>query len=619
MPALWLVLICLPIFAPPASAELSDVSLQALAAGLENPLGIVNAGDERLFVVLQDGRIVIFEDGEVAAEPFLDLRDRVLSAHNEQGLLGAAFHPDYADNGFFFVSYTGLDGDTVIGRFRVSSDPGLADPASETVVLEIEQLSPAHNGGQLQFGPDGYLYLSTGDSGPPFDPRCKAQDGTSLLGKILRIDVDQNVDQAPFHGVPADNPFVGVENVRDEIWALGLRNPWRFSFDRATGDLFVGDVGQDSREEIDFEPAGGGGRNFGWKLMEGTLCLGNPAGCSGPLPACDAPEYTPPILEFPHEGGLCAVIAGFVYRGTQVPDLAGRFVYGDLCTGTLWAAESVEGVWQAQQLTPKPRRLTSFGEDVDGELYLVSGDFLYRVVAQPPAMPGVLELTTPSFSTQERAGEVVLTVSRSLGSDGEVRVDFTTADGTALAGEDYLAASGTLTWGDGDTAPRSFPVAVLDDSLEEDDEALTVTLSSPGGGAILGVRESIEIEIVDDDGPGSCMPGPTTLCLNRGRFRAEASWRTRENDTGLGQAVTLSADAGYFWFFNAANPEIFIKVLEACYPPFNHYWVFAAGLTDVETSLTVVDTATGELKRYDKAQGLPFEPILDTTAFATCP
>ncbi|HRC86394.1 MAG TPA: PQQ-dependent sugar dehydrogenase, partial [Thermoanaerobaculia bacterium] len=247
---------------------------------LSRPVAITHAGDDRLFVTLQGGRVVILERGLLRSEPFLDIEDRV-SCCGEQGLLSVAFHPLYSQNGFFFADYTGAGGETVISRFSVSpADANRALATSEKVLLRIPQPFANHNGGQLQFGPDGYLYVGMGDGGSGFDPQCRAQDDSSLLGKLLRLDVDQSPDAPPYHGIPATNPFRGAGAPLDEIWAKGLRNPWRFSFDRQSGDLYLGDVGQNSQEEIDRQPAGSaGGENYGWKLLEGDLCLGSAAGC----------------------------------------------------------------------------------------------------------------------------------------------------------------------------------------------------------------------------------------------------------------------------------------------------------------------------------------------------
>ena len=255
-------------------AVVPTLQLVPLASGLTGITAITNAGDGRLFVTLQRGQIVIWDGTQILPTPFLDIAPLIVCC-GEQGLLSTAFHPNYAVNGFFFVNYTDQTGQTIVARYHVSPfDRNTADSFSGVTLLTIPQPYTNHNGGQLQFGPDGDLYIGMGDGGSGNDPQCHAQSSDSLLGKMLRIDVDQNVNQAPYYGIPAENPYVSTTGPL-EAWAYGLRNPWRFSFDRLTGDLYIGDVGQDAREEIDYQPlTSGGGQNYGWKIMEGTLCGG---------------------------------------------------------------------------------------------------------------------------------------------------------------------------------------------------------------------------------------------------------------------------------------------------------------------------------------------------------
>ena len=321
-------------------------------------------------------------------------------------------------------------------------------------------------------------------------------------------------------------------------------------------------------------------------------------------------------------GSNCAITGGYVYRGSASPELSGTYFYGDYCSGVLWAAERNGSSWQATQLAFTAPSLASFGEDSAGEIYLASGSTVYRLSGPdlPDPEPGELEFTAAAFDAQEGAGEAVLTVSRLGGSDGFVSVDYATSDGIATAPADYVAAAGTLTWDDGESGVKSFAVSVVDDAEVEDDESLTATLSAPSGGATLGARATAQLTIADNDADQEpCVADEATLCLNGERFEVEVSWRTAEGQSGQGQAEVLGTDAGYFWFFDPDNPEIFVKVLDACFEPFDHFWVFAAGLTDVETSITVVDTASGQVRRYDKELGVGFDPIRDTTAFATCP
>ena len=353
------------------SGSVQGVSLQQIASNLGSLTAVTNAGDGRLFLTLRDGRILISENGVVRSQPFLDIRGQT-TTDGERGLLSMAFHPHYAENGFFFINYTNTSGDTVIARYHVSSDPNRADAASARTLLTIDQPFANHNGGQLQFGPDGYLYIGMGDGGAAFDPECRAQNPSALLGKMLRIDVDQNVATAPFYGIPASNPFRGPGDPPDEVWASGFRNPWRFSFDRATGDLWIGDVGQNHREEIDFQPATShGGENYGWKIMEGTLCSTSDA-CPASTPSCNSAAFTPPVLEYDHDPH-CSVNGGYVYRG-QLAQLRGSYVFGDFCSGVVWAAFRQGAGFTVRTISGQASQLTAFGEDAAGELYAVTLD-----------------------------------------------------------------------------------------------------------------------------------------------------------------------------------------------------------------------------------------------------
>ena len=367
-------LLTLAIAGAPAGAQ--EIELEPFVEGLALPLAPVAPGDgsSRLFIVQQGGLIRLFQAGVLEAQPFLDLTGQV-SCCNEQGLLDVVFHPDYENNGFFFVNYTAANGDTVVSRFSVSADPDRADPDSETEVLRFSQPFTNHNGGDLAFGPDGYLYISSGDGGSGGDPQNNGQDLGTLLGKILRLDVD-GLPAA----IPPDNPFVGDSSARDEIFAYGLRNPWRFAFDRESGDLFIGDVGQNAMEEVDLISAdSGGGQNFGWRLMEGTACF-------DPATGCNDGSLTLPIVEYGHDEG-CSVTGGFRYRGASMPTLAGTYVYGDYCSGRIsGATPSGGGNWSSRVLLESGRNIVAFGEDDDGELYLVDrsggSGTIYRILAK---------------------------------------------------------------------------------------------------------------------------------------------------------------------------------------------------------------------------------------------
>ncbi|MCA9981605.1 MAG: PQQ-dependent sugar dehydrogenase, partial [Anaerolineales bacterium] len=320
------------------------------------------AGDERLFITQQHGVINIIQNGQVLPDPFLYIEQRVNSDGYEQGLLGLAFHPDYVNNGRFFVNYTRGDGATVIAEFAVDpANPNRALPESERVLLTIAQPYRNHNGGQLKFGPDGYLYIGTGDGGSADDPPNNGQRTDTLLGKMLRIDV--NNDNGDPYAIPADNPFVADSAVRDEIWATGLRNPWRFSFDRETGDLYIADVGQNMWEEINFQPAAStGGENYGWRIFEASHCY---------LDDCSTPGLTPPIFEYNHEGGHCSVTGGYVYRGEAHPDLYGNYFLADYCSGQLWRMVQTENGWNTAVINNVGFLVSSFGEDASGELYII--------------------------------------------------------------------------------------------------------------------------------------------------------------------------------------------------------------------------------------------------------
>jgi glucose/arabinose dehydrogenase len=410
------------VFSCRGSAQTApEIALETVLTGLAQPTSITHAGDARLFVTLQRGEVVIFDGARLLPTAFLDIRSRV-SCCGERGLLGLAFHPRYAENGYFFVDYTNTAGDTVIARYRVSaSEPNAADPASEVILLTIDQPFANHNGGQLAFGPDGYLYIGMGDGGSANDPMCNGQRDETLLGKILRIDVDANVNSAPFYGIPPDNPFAAPGGPRDEIWAKGLRNPWRFSFDRLTGDLYIGDVGQGSREEIDFQPAGsGGGENYGWKLMEGTACGGGGSGgCPAGVPACNATALALPILEYSHSGGDCSVTGGYVHRGNRYPRLRGTYFYADYCSGKIWTAKLGESGWTSQLLPGRVPGITTFGEDSSGELYVATeAGVLASIRDSTPLILSIESLDSHVGST--RGGEPVILTGSGFLSDTAV-------------------------------------------------------------------------------------------------------------------------------------------------------------------------------------------------------
>jgi glucose/arabinose dehydrogenase len=362
-----------------------SIAIEPVADGLQRPVAVRHAGDGsgRLFIVEQPGRIRILDNGSLLQSPFLDIAARVRDSANEQGLLGLAFHPQYVDNGRFFVNYTDLGGDTVVSEFtRSQADVNQADPSSEAVIMRVPQPYGNHNGGDIAFGPDGYLWIATGDGGGAGDPEGSGQNLQTLLGKLFFNDTATT----EIYTIPLDNPFVGDPNAFDEIWAYGLRNPWRFSFDRDTGDLYIADVGQRRLEEINFEAATDpGGRNYGWNTMEGSSCF------SGSN--CSTDEMILPVAEYSHDFG-CSVTGGYVYRGSRYPVLQGYYLYGDYCSGTMWAlSRSNSGQWIAEVVGESGANISSFGEDEQGELYLsdLNGGFLFlvtgRAVPPPPRSP----------------------------------------------------------------------------------------------------------------------------------------------------------------------------------------------------------------------------------------
>lgn len=332
-----------------------------VVSGLNRPLAVVAMPDgQRMLTVEQAGVIRVLQNGGLLADPFLDITSRVGSGGNEQGLLGLALHPDYAKNGFFYINYTNKSGNTVIARYNVSAnDPNKADPNSEKVLLRQDQPFPNHNGGSMVFGPDGYLYMGLGDGGSAGDPHGNGQSTNTLLGKILRIDVNNGDPYA----IPSGNPFASGGG-KPEIWAYGLRNPWRFSFDRLTGDLYIADVGQNLWEEIDFLPSGTpGGTNFGWNYREGKHSY------SGTPPA--NLQLTDPVVDYSHGFG-CSVTGGYVYRGQALPEFRGIYLFADYCSGRLWGLmRGADGNWQSQELLQAKWNVTSFGQDNNGELYAV--------------------------------------------------------------------------------------------------------------------------------------------------------------------------------------------------------------------------------------------------------
>lgn len=427
------------------------------------PVDIAHAGDGRLFIVERAGiiRYATLDAPAASAPTFLNITDRI-SAGGEGGLLGLAFHPDFASNGYLYVNYvTNVGGQlyTRVSRFTVSANSNVADAGSELILLQLAQPYSNHNGGDLNFGPDGYLYIGLGDGGSGGDPDERAQNINDLLGKMLRIDVDGG-GSAPQCGsnanytVPADNPFVDTAGC-DEIWAVGLRNPWRFSFDRQTGDMFIGDVGQNAWEEIDFQPAGTGGVNWGWDTKEGTHCY-------EPASGCDSTGLTDPIYEYGHENGRCSITGGFVYRGSQYPALAGSYLYADFCTGEVWGLSANSGDWNGALTNNKLADIgliATFGEDANGEVYVAgySNGIIYRIQDDAPAPILSISKTAPASVTSGEPFTYTLTISNS----GSAAATNLVISDTLPAGANYVSG-GTL---NGDVVTWAVPNLAAQDAV----------------------------------------------------------------------------------------------------------------------------------------------------------
>lgn len=340
-------------------------------SGLATPVALTNASDERLFVAERAGTVRIIRNGALLSAPFLDMTGLVASSSGEQGLLGLAFPPDHGDSGRFYLYYTNASGRGVLARAAVSEDdPNVADPSSLETLIQLPETSTYHNGGQLEFGPDGYLYWAVGDGGNG----ASAQSLTSLRGKILRLDVSA----ADGYLVPGTNPFVDTAGARSEIWAYGLRNPWRFSFDADTGELYIADVGQNAFEEVNVAPAGAGGQNYGWPIMEGASCYTNPS--------CDSSGLTLPSFTYAHPStGGASITGGYVYRGPAAPDLVGRYVFADYVHATVSVA-TLTTPWQVTKLLEGPWSTASFGVGADGRLYVTDygGGAVYEITQKQP-------------------------------------------------------------------------------------------------------------------------------------------------------------------------------------------------------------------------------------------
>jgi glucose/arabinose dehydrogenase len=359
----------------PPVIVIPETKMVPFVTGFYNPVCIANAGDSRLFVVEQSGSIrIVNSQGIIQSQPFLDISSRVLFS-GERGLLGVAFHPHYSSNGYFYLNYVDLNGNTSISRFKVNAaNPDLADPQSELRLLYVTQPYTNHKGGDLNFGADGYLYFGLGDGGYAGDPGNRAQNPKEYLGKLHRLDVNQGTPYA----IPVTNPFYNNPDTLNEIWVLGLRNPWRFSFDRLTKDLWIADVGESAIEEIDFQPAADkGGENYGWHCYEGNVVYDN-TGCA------PASKYTFPIYTYPH-GPECSITGGYVYRGSESSLYYGHYFFADYCSDRIWTLHRVGSVWVKEVFGQYPgNHFCTFGEDSKGQLYLagLSSGIIYLVLKQ---------------------------------------------------------------------------------------------------------------------------------------------------------------------------------------------------------------------------------------------
>ena len=352
------------------------IGVEAVTSGFTQPTHIAHAADNsgRIFVAEQAGKIRIIRNNSVLPAPFLDLTEKVTASGSEQGLFSVAFPPGYAEKGYFYVNYTSKpDGSTIIARYRLTDHVDMADPLSEEIIITIAQPFANHNGGQIAFGPDGFLYIGMGDGGSGGDPLNNAQNPASLLGKMLRVDTESG---SGGYAVPPSNPFAGNSGYRGEIWSLGLRNPWRFSFDQASGDLYIADVGQNAREEINFQGgSGSGGENYGWNIMEGSRCFRDPE--------CSSEGLILPVAEYDHSAGDCSVTGGFVYRGDEFPQIRGTFFLGDYCSGRIRALRRSGSSFEMESLLETNLRISTFGEDQAGNLYVAdySEGVIYKLIA----------------------------------------------------------------------------------------------------------------------------------------------------------------------------------------------------------------------------------------------
>lgn len=630
---------------PPAAA------LRQVASGPVFPVELAFPGDGsgRTFIAEQGGRILLARKGKVSPAPFLDLTSRIAQG-GERGLLGLAFDPAFAANRRFFVFYTmAPTGDLRIASFRASAaDPDLADPASELEILTIPHSAAAnHNGGHLAFGPDGYLYIGTGDGGGAGDPLGNGQNLTTLLGKLLRIDVSAPTGYA----IPPDNPaYAGVAGARREIWAYGLRNPWRFSFDRATGDLYIGDVGQNLIEEVDYVAAGTpGGINFGWPVFEGTSCF-NAASCS-------LAGHTPPVLEYPHAaGGGFSITGGFVYRGSGFPALRGYYVYADYVTGRVWAATHDAGTWSTFVLFEPPRVFapSTFGEDGNGEMYLahhMAVGTVDVIVPLDTAVPGAPSAISPTGSVAAAAPTYVwnavpgaasyrLLVQNTLGvrvseSFGAVEAgcpagagSCSAAPATPLAGNTpyswFVRAANSLGAG-----PWSEPAPIFVSAAVGGGPPPAPTLIAPAG-LLLTARPTYTWNAAAGAASyGLLVQNTAGVAVSRSYTAAEAGCASTPGPCTATPPDSLAPNTPFVWFVNASNTQgtsawsdgFGITVSGSGGPPAVPVAMSPTGLLSTRTPAYAWNAVPGAISYYLLVQntaGVAVSLALDASA-AGCP
>lgn len=521
------------------------IQLQTFATGFTRPVDIASAGDERLFIAEQRGIIHILNaQGQRLPTAFLNIQSRVNSASNERGLLGLVFHPNYAQNGYFYVNYTNSAGHTRISRFSVSAaDPNVADPDSELMILGVNQPYSNHNAGDLNFGPDGYLYFGLGDGGSGGDPQNYSQNRQSLLGKMIRIDVNSGNP----YSVPPSNPFVNDPSTLNEIWAVGLRNPWKFSFDRLTGDMWIGDVGQNAWEEIDFQPAAStGGENYGWRCYEGNATY-NTAGCQ------PATAYKFPIHVFANSfNSGCSVTGGFVYRGSEFPDLYGHYLYTDYCGGKIWSlTPDGNGGWTNRQLLQgAANQYVSFGENQNGELFLAA------------LGAGTILRIREICSTFQVAGTATDETCAGA-ADGGIQLNITNPGATQTIAWSNGANTGAI----GNLAAGTYTVTVTSSNTCARTQSFTISNGSPGpqtpiqvDGAVLSlpdVESFVSYQWLLNGQPIANANGLSYTALESGMYSAQATAMNGCTYTWPAVTVVVSSTAeirGLQRFVVSPNP-----------------------------------------------------------------